>query len=621
MRSLQFYLVFLLLSAAAFAQELLPLDQIKPGMRGVGRTVFSGYHPEEFDVEVIDLLRDFYPRRNLILVRLSGKKAEFTGVAAGMSGSPIYFDGKLAGALSYSVGVFMKEPLAGITPIHEMMEILDREAARGQELATVHFSSQENRFLEMALRLRDVSWENFSPAQLARQNIGNAALQPLTLPLSFSGIHPDLLREIEACLRPAGFMAVSGGRLQNDSVSVKDFVPGAAIGALIVTGDMSIEAIGTLTYRDEKKVLAFGHPFMSNGPIDIPISLAKILTVVPSEYSAYKMGASALLLGALRQDRTTGIYGEIGATPRMMPMRVRYTDEGGKESRFEFQFTGERTLSTIMPLFLRVVMMNALQSARLANGENSLLLQGELRFQDGQKINLDNFYAGMTPIAGFGYLSGVAQATGEVASALGAVMASRFPPVTLQEIELHFTSLPGWRSATIEQVWLDRSVAQPGDTIKVSARVQAYRGANVLVQQSLVVPQSTTGPYLSVVVGGSRELTQLDYRALPGRFAPNNFAQLAELLNAKRRGDQIYFQLRAPDRGLVVEGEELASLPPTAYAILQSQNAKGSVLPARERVLAEVHQQVHIPESSPQNRQPAGPYAVSGTEIIRLRLQ
>lgn len=606
---------------AAWGQELLPLTQIKPGMRGVGRTVFSGYQPEEFEVEAVDVVRDFYPRRNLILVRLRGSKAEFTGVAAGMSGSPIYFDGKLAGALSYSVGVFMKEPLAGVTPIHEMMEIFDREAARAQELAAAPRVLSEGKFLEMALGLREITWENFAPPGLAQHGSAGVALRPLALPLSFSGIQPELLSEVETVLRPAGLLAISGGRAENDSVTVNDFVPGAAIGALVVSGDLSIEAIGTLTYRDDKKVLAFGHPFLSSGPINIPISLAKILTVVPSEYSAYKMGASALRMGALRQDRTTGIYGEIGAVPRMVPMRMRYTDETGRETRFTFEFTDERSLSTIMPLFLRVVLMNALQSARLATGENSLNVTGELRFQDGQKVKLDNFYAGITPLPGVGYLNGTAQSTGEIAATFGAVMTSRFPPAPLAEIEVNFASLPGWRSAAIEQVWVDRNTVQPGDTVTVWARVQAYRGGKALLKQKLIVPRSASGQFLSIVAGGSRELAQIDQRTLPGRFVANTFTQLAALLNAKRRNDSVYFQLRAPDRGLVVEGEELASLPPTAYAIMQSQTAKGNAFPARERVLSEASQQVKIPEPSARPVEPSRPYAVSGSQTIRLRLR
>jgi hypothetical protein len=627
MRSFSISFIFLFISAASFAQELLPLDQVRPGMRGVGRTVFSGYHPEEFEVEAVEVVRNFHPKRNLILVRLAGKKAEFTGVAAGMSGSPIYLDGKLAGALSYSVGIFMKEPLAGVTPIYEMLEIFDRESAREHELAALSFAPAPDQFLEMALGLKQVAWQDFAPSSPALRPAAGAGLQPLALPLSFSGVSSDLLSQIDGLLRPLGFMAVGGGaamsslNAENDSVKASDLVPGAAIGAVIVTGDLSIEALGTVTYRDDKKVLAFGHPFFSNGPIDIPVSLAKVLTVVASEYSAYKIGASALLVGALRQDRTTGVYAEIGALPRMVPMSVRYTDEAGRESRFSYQFTDERSINTLMPLLLRMVLMNTLQSARLANGENSLALQGELRFQDGQKIKLENFYAGMTPVAGLGYLSGVAQSTGEIAATLGAVMASSFPPVPLKEIELHFTSLPGWRSASVEQVWVDRSTVQAGDTITVSARVQAYRGATVLVRQNLVVPKTVTGQSLVVVVGGGRELTQLDQRTLPGRFAADNFQKLASLLNAKRRSDLLYFQLRAPDRGVVIEGEELASLPPTAYAILQSQTAKGKVFPAREHVLTEANQRIDIPESSLKKSSSFLPCAVSGTQTIRLRLR
>ncbi len=627
MRSFSLYFLFLFVYATSFAQELLPLDQIKPGMRGSGRTVFSGYRPEEFEVEVVDVVRDFYPKRNLILVRLAGKKAEFTGVAAGMSGSPIYLDGKLAGALSYSVGIFMKEPLAGVTPIHEMLEIFERETAREHELAALSYPPAGDQFLGMALGLKPVAWQDFAPRSISPQSMSGGGLQPLALPLSFSGVPSELLSQVDGLLRPSGFIAVHGGaaispfRAENDSLDASDLVPGAAIGAVIVTGDMDIEALGTVTYRNGKKVLAFGHPFFSNGPIEIPISLARVLTVVASEYSAYKMGASALLLGALRQDRTTGIYGEVGAIPRMVPMSVRYTDETGRESRFSFQFTNERSLSTLMPLLLRVVVINALQSARLASGENSLTLNGELRFQDGQKIKLENFYAGMIPVAGFGYLSGVAQSSGEIAAILGAVMASSFPPVPLKEIELNFTSLPGWRNATVEQVWVDRNTVQAGDTIAVSARVQAYRGPTVLVRQNLVVPKTTTGQALAVVVGGSRELTQLDQRTLPGRFAANSFTQLASLLNEKRRNDMLYFQLRAPDRGVVIEGQELASLPPTAYAILQSQSAKGHAFPAREQVLVEASHKIDIPESSIKKSNSSLPYAVSGTQTIRIRLR
>ncbi|MEK7728976.1 MAG: SpoIVB peptidase S55 domain-containing protein [candidate division KSB1 bacterium] len=613
------FLPLLLCFAPLPAQNFFPLDQIKPGMQGTGLTVFSGYRPEEFQVEVVDVLRNFHPNRNLILVRLQGKKAEFTGVAAGMSGSPIYFEGKLAGALSYSIAAFVKEPLAGVTPISEMLEIIDREASRKSELAATR-EVGENKFLEMALGFVPPTWENFKPADLFQQRGASAqAFQPLLVPLNFSGFQPELLSQATELFKPAGFLAMSGGTAHNDAVTSADFVPGAGIGAVLVTGATDIEAIGTVTYREGNKMLAFGHPFFNSGPVELPISLAKILTVVPSELSAFKIGVSAQMVGALRQDRTTGIYGEIGAVPRLLPMNVKYVDETGKASNYEFQFTDERSLSTLMPLVLRFVLVNTLQAGRLAVGENSLQLNGEVKLSAGQKVALDNFYPGLTPIPGFGSLNGILQSTGEIASVLGAVMANNFQPANVASITLSFTSLPGRRSASVDHVWLDRNEVAPGDSVNVFTRIQIHRGADILVRKGLLIPKNASGPFLNVVVGSGREMTLLEQRTAPGRFSVQNFEQLLTLLNARRRNDQLYYQIRVPDRGLVVEGEQLSSLPPTAFAVLQAQSLKGNASFARERMLLETRHEIVF--ASPQNKTERMPYALSGSKTIRLRLR
>ena len=612
-------LAVLLCAAPLLAQNYFPLEQIKPGMTGTGLTVFSGLKPEEFQVEVVDVLRNFHPNRNLILVRLKGQKAEFTGVAAGMSGSPIYFEGKLAGALSYSIAAFVKEPLAGVTPISEMLEIIDREASRKNELAATR-ESGENNFIEMALGFIPPTWENFKPTSLLQQRATlGSPFQPLLVPLNFSGLQPDLLAQARELFQPSGFLAMSGGSAQNETGSSADFVPGASVAAVLVTGATDIEALGTITYREGNKMLAFGHPFFNSGPVDLPISLAKVLTVVPSELSAFKIGVSAQMLGALRQDRTTGIYGELGAVPKLLPLQVKYIDEAGKASNYAFQFTDERSLNTLMPLILRFVLVNTLQAGRLAVGENSLQLRGEVKLNDGQKISLDNFYPGLTPIPGFGSLNGILQSTGEVASVLGAVMANNFQPAQVASIDLNFTSLPGRRSASIDHVWLDRNEVSPGDTVNVFTRVQIQRGAEVLVRKSLVVPQNASGPFLNVVVGSGREMTLQEQRTAPGKFAVQNFEQLLSLLNARRRNDFLYYQIRVPDRGLVVEGEQLSSLPPTAFAVLQAQSLKGNASFARERMLLETRHEVGLAAAS--NQTERMPYALSGSKTIRVRLR
>lgn len=620
-RFLKYLSLFAFLTSTALAQDLMPLDQIKAGMKGKGRTVFSGYQPEEFDFEVVEVMRDFYPKRNLILIRLDSENARFTGVAAGMSGSPIYIDGKLAGALSYSISVFLKQPLAGATPIHEMIEIMEREAAREQELAAIA-PAGDSPFLEMALGLAEPAWENFIPQALFRKRMHAAdQIKPLPLPLAFSGFQSALVQQATGLLQPAGLLAVNGGAVAGETVSADQLIPGAAVGAVLLRGDATIDAIGTVTYRQGNRVLAFGHPFFDLGPVEMPIALAKILTVVPSELSAFKIGASTEVLGTLRQDRTTGVYGEVGGIANLVPLAVTYTSETGTETRFHFEFTDERAISTLMPLVLRFVLVNTLESARLATGENSLQLRGEIRLRDGAKIKLENFYPGMLPIPGQGFLNGILQSTGEIAASLGTVMANDLEPVKIAGVDLHFTSLPGWRYATIEQVWLDRSLAGAGDSINVFARVKAYRGPEVVVQQRLTLPKVLEGNLLTVTVGGSRELTRQEQQFFPGRFSPRSFAQLAALLNERRRNDALYVQLSTPDRGLIVEGDELSSLPPTAFAILQAQNLKGNTSFARQRVLAEAVQQVVFPEAPARKKTEARPYAVSGMKMIRVRVK
>jgi len=619
-------LFFLLIIFAAAplhlqAQEIMPISEVKPGMTGVCRTVFQGERPEEFPIEVVEIMRNFYPKRNLIIIRLKGEKAEHTGVAAGMSGSPVYINGKMIGALSYSLAIFVREPLAGVTPIEEMLEIFERENTRDRELSAF-VPPAPNKFLDMALGLAEVSWENFMPQDLLQRRAAfMGTMRPIDLPLAFSGLQPQLVELAAGLLKPAGFQIISSGSAteERNPDAAALLQPGAAIGAVLMTGDTDIEAIGTVSYRQDNRVLAFGHPFFNNGPIELPISLAKILFIVPSDLGSFKQGVTSSLVGTLRQDRTTGIYGVIGAPPALTPMTVRYTDEAGKTSTFEFRFTEERSLNTLMPLVMRFVLVNALESGRLATGENSLQLIGNIQLQSGEKITLDDFYPGFTPMGGFGFLNGILKSTGEIASTIGAIMANNFQPARLSRIDLNFVSIPGRRSASLEQVWIDRSEAEPGDTVTVLARLKTFQGPEKLLQQKLVIPKDAEGRFLTVHVGSGDDLTTLELRTAPGRFMTRNFAQLLAILQERRRNDVLYYQLRQPDQGLIIEGEQLSALPPSIYSILQSQNLKGNSSFAREQLLIEAQQPIAM--ITAKSSAPNAAFAVSGLKTLRIKLR
>jgi len=624
MRRLFFLLIvtFAAIPFALHAQEIMPISEVKPGMAGVCRTVFQGKRPEEFPVEVVEIMRNFYPKRNLIFIRLKGEKAEHTGVAAGMSGSPVYINGKIIGALAWSPAIFMREPLAGVTPIEEMLEIFERENTRDRELSAF-VPPAPNKFLEMALSLVEASWENFMPQELLQRRAAfMGTLRPIDLPLAFGGLQPQLVELAAGLLKPAGFQIISSGSGATAASNPDDAAllqPGAAIGAVLMTGDTDIEAIGTVSYRQDNRVLAFGHPFFNNGPVELPMSLAKILFIVPSDLGSFKQGVTSSLVGTLRQDRTTGIYGVIGAPPALTPMIVRYTDEVGKTSSFEFRFTEERSLNTLMPLVLRFVLVNALESGRLATGENSLQLTGNVQLQSGEKIALDDFYPGFTPMGGFGFLNGILKSTGEVASAIGAIMANNFQPAKLARVDLNFASIPGRRSTSLEQVWIDRSEVEPGDTVTVFARLKAFQGPEKLLQQKLVIPKDAEGRFLTINVGSGDDLTTLELRTAPARFAARNFSQLLTILRERRRNDLLYFQLRQPDQGLIIEGEQLSALPPSIYSILQSQNLKGNSSFAREQLLVEAQQPIVM--AAAKSATPNAAFAVSGLKTLRIKLR
>ncbi len=614
--SIRFFLLFFFLMSAASltAQEILPLSEVKPGQVGTSRTVFSGNNIEEFGVKVVDVLHNFSPKRNLIIVELTGAKAELIGPARGMSGSPVYIEGKLAGALAYGLASFLKTPLMGVTPIEEMLEIFDRESQRDNELAA-YAMDDHGKFIEIALGLRESSWENFLSAAslLPESRVQSLDVKPISLPLIFSGFLPSLLAEIAPALKPLGFETMIGGSGAPSS-GIDDLQAGSPVSGVLVAGDAGIEATGTVTYRRGNQILAFGHPFFGNGPINLPMSSARVLATLPSMEFSNKLSISTGIIGALRQDRMTGIYGVLGETAPMSPVTVRYQNEGGVASEFRFTFTEEKSLATLMPLFVRVTLIEALQSARLATGENSLAVQGTIRLQlagnkpgDEIEIPLDNFYSGQELFSGLTFLNSILQSTGDIAAMLGAVMANKFQPVNVKEVNLRFSSFAGRRSATLEQVWLDRSTVSPGDTLTVFARLRRHQGGSQQVEQRLVIPRDIGSGPLSVVVGSGDELTRLEARGNPLRFQPQNLSHLVELLKRRRRNDVLNIQLRQSDRGVIVDGEEMPSLPPSIYSVVQPPNARSKTSVIRDRTLVEVTQPL--------------PGVVSGLTTVKLALQ
>src|SRR6266480_7638338 len=314
----------LLLSFATFAQtsksvETIPVSQIHAGMHGVAYTVFEGTKPEAMQVEVLGVLKNANgPKGDVILVRLGGKKAEYTGVVAGMSGSPVYFDGKLAGALAFRIGEFSKEPIAGVTPIDEMLEInaLDRRPETAPASATGAVNA--------ASKTSGPGLASF-PAE-APQAYTNY-LKPIETPLVFSGFSQDAIQRFAPQFAAAGIVPVAGAGSVSDIKQPEPLEPGSAVSAILVRGDMDIAATCTVTYMDAQHLLACGHPLMQFGTVDLPMTKAEVLATLPSPLNAFKIVNTTEEAGVFVQDRHTGIMGVFNKQPDMIP--VTLTIHGG----------------------------------------------------------------------------------------------------------------------------------------------------------------------------------------------------------------------------------------------------------------------------------------------------
>ncbi|NIR47140.1 hypothetical protein GWO43_01440, partial [candidate division KSB1 bacterium] len=539
------------------SEEILPLNQVEPGMRGFGKTVFSGREIEKFEFEVLEIMPNFRAKRDLILVKLLGDKVEHTGVAAGMSGSPVYIDGKLIGALAYRFGVFSKEPIAGITPIEQMLEIFEREKVREQELAQKRGFNEL--YFDVATAVREFNLTDFIPPQLQKPKSQDAAsnrVTPLEIPLLFSGFENGSMHVPSEVFSGLGFKVMNYGATfsEGEEVFIEPLEPGSAFSVVIVDGDFGIQATGTVTYRDGDKIMGFGHPFFDFGAVDLPMGKAKILTTLSSLMASTKISALTEVTGTLHQDRSTGVMGVRGESPNMIPVQLTFRSKLQDKTEFSFRIAEDRSLYSITPLVFSIVLSNALESARLSRGGQTLQLDGSIKLLGHEPIKLQNYYAGSGSST---LVTDASQATGEIAAILGTILTNNFEAPRIEHVELNFEALLKRLSATVEKIEVDRTIVRPGEEMNLSVYLREFQGKEHKVQQRIQIPEEVTSRRLALYVGSGDRLTKLEVRASPRKFKPQNFSQLVEQLEKRRKNNVLFFQIRERDKGLLVEGEEL----------------------------------------------------------------
>ncbi len=586
---------------AALAVATLPaatpqigLDEIAPGMRGVGVTVFDGAVREEFGVEVIGVLANVIgPRRSLILARLNGGPLAETGVIQGMSGSPVYFDGRLAGAVSYALGSFSTEAIAGITPIGEMAATDAapvREARRRP--APVVVAGGRRADLVVALRSAFTRTEPFArrpddvrgtglPAADA-QRLGTL-LRPIATPLLLNGFVPDVIDLWTSALDAGGFVAMIGGvgaaggagsQAGDDTAPLE---PGDAVGASLMRGDLTMTGTGTVTLVDEGRVYAFGHPFYNLGRAQLPMTRARVATLLPSLAISSKLTMIGDVLGTIDQDRSTGIYGSLGPGPTLIPVDVTIAAAGGGPvESFAFEIIDDPFFT---PLLTLTGVLNTLVSwSRDVIPAGTWEVSGAAHLRDGHDpVRIRNVYAGQA--------AGIS-ASLAICTPLTPPLANRFAPVGIERIALTITAHNRPRTARLERVHVDAPRPRAGDSVRVTLAARTAEGEAIVETVTVPLPRDVTGP-VRILVADTAALEARDAAAGRQPAQARSLPQLIRALNRSRQQDRFYVQLLAPRPGAVVRGEARPALPPSVLAVLNGDRAGGDVTPLREATLGE----------------------------------
>jgi len=559
--------------SATGSKAILPVDDLRPGMKGIARSVFSGSAPEEFGVEIIGVLPGFTgPRQSTIIARLSGKNVDRTGVFAGMSGSPVFIDGRLVGAVAYSFP-FAKEPICGITPIEQMIDIFESGTPR---------IARQPRAVSMA-QLARADWKTVlpKPAVAGGPLIASVAagspltpyigqtIQPIATPVVFSGISQETLSVFSDELTKAGLLPVSGVGGASPITPLSSFdentlTPGTSVSVQLVRGDYSIAASGTVTFRNGESIYAFGHPFLGLGGADLPMTESSVITVIPNAFNSFKLAVPGNMVGNISQDRATGVYGQLGHAAKMIPVTLNLHTSRNHDERFSFEMVSDEYLT---PLLLTISVFNSINARERSLGESTVSVRGSINVDGQPPIQLERrFSAAQASLL----------AAGAVANPISDLLNSGFDDVTIRGISLDISASEDVQGATLERISLDRTEVSSGDTVELQAYIRTDAGKLFVQRIPVQIPAEASAGQLMITVGDGAALQE---SSAAKSFVPVNLGQLVSAMNKVKKNDRLYLRLQRPTPGVVIGTSELPNLPPSTVATLNSDRSSGGYSP------------------------------------------
>ncbi len=636
--------------AAADSSGFFPLSQVHVGLRGVGKTILQGDQITEFQVEVLGVLRGVLaPKHDAILVKLSGGGIERTNIVAGMSGSPVYIDGKLMGAVAVSFP-FAKEPYGLVTPIEDMLAVTPSPGSEGQAGSTASADAEapngltgSNRsgfnqaaaavpsggFVRVAggppgdLRfipgdslpwLRESGRGIGAPGEDASDVPPGAAemLSSLRLPLRFSGFDGSVIRQYASSFRALGLEPVEGGGLTGfDGASqvsgeaksparvntTEEAQPGQMVSLEFVRGDFNLAADCTVTLRQGDRLYACGHPVFQTGQTDIPFAPSRVLATVPALTVSFKVDDAGLPIGSIHQDRFGAIYGVVGDQAHTIPVSIRVNSTLHRSDSYRFEVAEAPLLS---PLLVQVALASAIGATERALGPSTLSVKGKIRLSSGDEVNVEDVLASD---------SGAANAAGvAVAMPLNYLLSSNFPGVRVDGIDLDVGVQDQDRTANLNEAWASKSEVKPGETIDVMAVVMTPSGEALPQKIAVRIPDNVSSKVLQLVVASGSAINALEGRLTPLASQPRDVHQMVHALNEMRRNNRLYALLMTPQGSFRLAGDEFPSPPPSLLqTFLADPAAAGRVTLSATSVIADF-------ETAPT------PYTIAGQQTLLLKV-
>jgi hypothetical protein len=576
-------LLLALASGSAFSQDsnFFPVDDLREGMTGTGLTVFHGTEIEEFDVEILGVLRNSSAKQDLILARLAGGPLAETGVMQGMSGSPVYIDGRLVGAVAYAFDS-SQEPIAGIQPIGQMLSVLDvpetdvaaNAAAAGPVSAPALPVEGPREYLYRVmtgLRSGQPIGEYLYPANVLGSGSPSrfpamggpiGGMVPIRTPLFLSGLSPAAVGEFSGVFEKFGMTAVQGGGVgaagQLAGTTPVEILPGMSINAEMIRGDITVSANGTVTHVDGDKVYAFGHPFQSTGPADLPMSPGYVMTLVPTRTNSFRIAAPMDVVGAFQQDRSTGIMGRLGVDAQMIPVSVEMQTSRGATELYEYEIIDDRFMT---PLMMNLSLFELILATERSLGALTLEVEGTIRLRNGETVEIEAAASGETNAPAEATLSAVAPIT--------YLLSGVYDPLRIVSIDLSIRANDQRRSARLESVRVDRDEVRAGETVEVEALLRTPSGEEFRERYAVPIPAGLAPGRVEVLIGDGVAVTGADFRRAPPA-APRDMAQVLRELRSIRKSDRLYVKVIASTPGAVIGGAEFPSLPPSMLAVLES---------------------------------------------------